>query len=223
MLQTETLTPRREANLARWVEAAMALLVEEGLQGLTIKALARRVDRSVGALYRYFPSKDSLLVAMQERVLAGLAVDLSAVGPRDATPVEALASVMASVRVYVSLARRRPSHFQLLASVLGDPRPVLPEAEARRVFAAMVPSLGQVTLRLTAATDSGALEPGDAAERTALLWAAAQGLQTLAKLGRVEPSIKRLDSGAILIPLLRGWGADPTLLRSAWDIACTRS
>ncbi|ALG10348.1 TetR/AcrR family transcriptional regulator [Kibdelosporangium phytohabitans] len=61
--------PRLDA--ARTVDVALALLDEAGLDALTMRRLADAVGAQVGALYRYFATKQDLLTAMAERMLAG--------------------------------------------------------------------------------------------------------------------------------------------------------
>ncbi|MFH8573666.1 TetR/AcrR family transcriptional regulator [Streptomyces sp. NPDC017993] len=55
---------------ARTVEAALALLDEVGLDALTMRRLAEAMDVRAGALYRYFATKQELLTAMAEALLA---------------------------------------------------------------------------------------------------------------------------------------------------------
>ncbi|WP_109780578.1 TetR/AcrR family transcriptional regulator [Streptomyces sp. CG 926] len=57
----------------RTVDTALDLLDEVGLDALTMRRLADAMDVRAGALYRYFATKDELLTAMAERMLAGLA------------------------------------------------------------------------------------------------------------------------------------------------------
>ncbi|MFD5416137.1 TetR/AcrR family transcriptional regulator [Streptomyces nojiriensis] len=57
----------------RTVATALELLDEVGLDALTMRRLADAMDVQAGALYRYFATKDELLTAMAERMLAGLA------------------------------------------------------------------------------------------------------------------------------------------------------
>jgi AcrR family transcriptional regulator len=48
----------------RVLRAATAVLAESGESGLQMKELAERADVSLATLYRYFPSKDHLLLAI---------------------------------------------------------------------------------------------------------------------------------------------------------------
>jgi TetR/AcrR family tetracycline transcriptional repressor len=53
------------------VDVALDLLNKAGLDALTMRRLAEAVDAQVGALYRYFATKQDLLTAMAERMLDG--------------------------------------------------------------------------------------------------------------------------------------------------------
>ena len=50
------------------LDHALALVREVGLAGLTVRRLAERVGFSEAALYRHFPNKQALLLAMVERL-----------------------------------------------------------------------------------------------------------------------------------------------------------
>jgi TetR/AcrR family tetracycline transcriptional repressor len=63
--------PRLDAG--HTVEVALRLLNEVGLDALTMRRVADGVNAQVGALYRYFPTKQDLLAAMAERILSGCA------------------------------------------------------------------------------------------------------------------------------------------------------
>lgn len=60
------------ATRARLVDAAAALLIEQGLRGTTTAAVAARAEVSQGALFKHFPTKLDLLAASVERALASL-------------------------------------------------------------------------------------------------------------------------------------------------------
>ncbi len=58
------------------VEGALELLDAEGLDGLTMRKLGAALNVRGGALYRHFPSKEALLDAMADRLLAGVGAPL---------------------------------------------------------------------------------------------------------------------------------------------------
>ena len=65
------LTPRQQRRIQRTrelLDIAEQILLEEGVDALTMVHLARRASAGVGALYRYFPSKDDLVAALHGRI-----------------------------------------------------------------------------------------------------------------------------------------------------------
>lgn len=69
---------RARATRQKVVEAAVALLGEEGLAGVRTAAVARRAGVSQGALFRHFPTKAALLGAALESTLDALTVRFGA-------------------------------------------------------------------------------------------------------------------------------------------------
>jgi AcrR family transcriptional regulator len=63
--------------------AALDLLDESGLDGLTMRRLATALGVKNGATYWHFPSKQALLEAMAESLLAGLAENCDETRPWD--------------------------------------------------------------------------------------------------------------------------------------------
>jgi hypothetical protein len=65
--------PRKDAarNRSRLIEAAARVFREEGL-GVSVNAIADHAGVNVATLYRHFPSKDHLIIAVLEAVLEPL-------------------------------------------------------------------------------------------------------------------------------------------------------
>jgi len=77
------LSPRRRPRQARAAatvdaifEATIQLLVAEGMQRLNTTRVARRAGVSVGTMYQYFPHKQALIYALNERYLEVLAATI---------------------------------------------------------------------------------------------------------------------------------------------------
>jgi AcrR family transcriptional regulator len=218
---------RREATIERIVDTALHLLESEGFEALTIQRLAKELGYAVGALYRYFRSKDALLVALLHRVMDRVGEDMTAglewvererreriTGSGSSelpslTADEGLLRLIVVSHVYVAFAQSRRAEYGLISTLIGDPREVL----ATEAATPIVRSLIRLQLMLTAVIDdavrSGALAPGDARERSVILWSAMQGVLQLRKLGRFGVAGVELDR---LVPialrtLMIGWGA----------------
>ncbi|NVB36585.1 TetR family transcriptional regulator [Pseudenhygromyxa sp. WMMC2535] len=211
---------RREATIERIVETALRLLETEGFEALTIQRLAKELNYAVGALYRYFRSKDALLVALLHRIMDRIGEDLQAaqdwLQERDAAasaddPADerAMRRLLAICHVYIGFAQRRPAEYGLISTLIGDPREFL----ATEAAAPIVPALIRLQLTLTelinGAAKAGALDEGNGRERGVILWAGMQGVLQLRKLGRFGVAGVELDRLApiALRTILLGWGA----------------
>ena len=94
-------TPRQAEILDRAAE----LVAEAGLANLTMKRVAERVGFTEPAIYRHYPGKSALLVAMIEPLGGRLIVTMEGIaGDRRLAPQERL---LAMVRHHVALLRRR--------------------------------------------------------------------------------------------------------------------
>ena len=58
---------RSRQTLDRLLDAAEAVIREEGISELTVAKVVKRGQSSVGAFYRRFPDREALLFALQER------------------------------------------------------------------------------------------------------------------------------------------------------------
>jgi AcrR family transcriptional regulator len=61
----------------RILHAARARFLTDGVDGASLRAIAREAGTSIGMLYYYFPSKDDLFLAVVEEVYGALLADLS--------------------------------------------------------------------------------------------------------------------------------------------------
>lgn len=59
--------PRAQRTFSRLLDATAAILEESGLEAVNTNAVARRAGMTVPTVYRYFPDKEVLLIALAER------------------------------------------------------------------------------------------------------------------------------------------------------------
>ena len=68
---------RTPGNIApRIVRAARQRFLREGVEGASLRAIARDAATSIGMIYYYFPSKDDLFLAVVEEIYVALLKDL---------------------------------------------------------------------------------------------------------------------------------------------------
>jgi AcrR family transcriptional regulator len=107
-------------------ETARRVLVDQGVDGLALRAVARQMGMTAPALYRYFSSREDLI----ENVVVDLYDELSDFmeAARDATvPARPAPQLVAVSRAFRSWATTHHAEFGLLFGSAGDSVPV-PEA-----------------------------------------------------------------------------------------------
>jgi len=92
---------------ARIVEAALALVEDESLAGLTTRKLGERLGCEAMSIYHHFPSKQHLLDALVEHAISSVRV------PEPGPDIEA--RTRESLESYRAMARRWPALFPLVA------------------------------------------------------------------------------------------------------------
>ncbi|MCO4771944.1 MAG: TetR/AcrR family transcriptional regulator [Deltaproteobacteria bacterium] len=214
---------RREERVAQILAAALQVVEEHGVEGVTIARMAKILMWSVGALYRYFPGKEAVLAELQIQVLGDLgeaiveridaalqAPEVSMLPPGD----RSLLALLVAADCYRRHAEDEPARFALLSGVLAAPREVLKGQEAEAVGMAMSGLLDRVTRLVESATDAGSLQPGSAPERTLLLWSSVQGLLQMRKIALLDPRLPDLPTLVLQLTegLLLGWGAEAASL-----------
>ncbi|WP_375599713.1 TetR/AcrR family transcriptional regulator [Devosia sp. Naph2] len=138
-----TLTPRKWPRQARSVatldaifEATIQVLLVEGMQGLTTTRVAERAGVSVGTMYQYFPHKQSLIYALNERYLEVLADKVEATcRAQTARPVAEMLAALIETYWRAKTERAEVTR-ALYRSVVEMDNEALVESFARRVDAA---------------------------------------------------------------------------------------
>jgi AcrR family transcriptional regulator len=195
-----------EHTRERLVRAARAHLDERGLDGLSLRAIARRAGVSHGAPLRHFSGVDHLLAAAAAEGFRELFafVDEAAVGVGEATPPERLAH---AARGYARFATANPGVFELMfrheRHAAQDPE--LLEAGA----AAFLQLVGLVT-DAQAAGWWPDVAPGEAA---AVVWSTIHGVVSLWIPGTLQGAVSLTGATPDLdriVDLATGALVDPT-------------
>src|SRR3989442_15683507 len=108
------------ARRQRVIEAAMALATEGGYDAVQMRDVASRADVALGTLYRYFPSKDHLLIAALAEWAAALECRLTQYPPRGETPADRVSDVL---RRASRALEREPRLTAALVTALSSPDP----------------------------------------------------------------------------------------------------
>ncbi|MCW2813076.1 MAG: TetR family transcriptional regulator [Nocardioides sp.] len=151
--EVRTRDPERRSRI---IEAVADLIVDHGYQGVSMADVGQRVGISAAAIYRHFPSKGALLVAVFDRAIDQLLEEERRTRQRLADPGDALAALVARqidfvvddrefARIYhgeadqlpeedrLRLRRKQRAYLHEWETVLLELRPALTPAEARTV------------------------------------------------------------------------------------------
>jgi AcrR family transcriptional regulator len=117
----------RTATTAEIKTTARRLLVEEGPDALTLRAIARSMGMTAPALYRYFSSHEELVSGLCADLLAEITATLEqardTIGPEDP-----LGRLMAACRAFRDWSLGHPREFQLVFASAGEGPPAGHEA-----------------------------------------------------------------------------------------------
>jgi AcrR family transcriptional regulator len=225
----EALGRRARHRLARhqdYLQAALQIATDEGLDALTMARLAAEVDAAVGTVYTYFPSKGALLAEVQREAIDRIASSYLTLLPvldervADLDPsVGALVHLVGFARFSIASVDTLPQEQRLLQQLLHADEAV-PTEEGARVLPAVFRLLDLVRERIARAADVGALRPADAMDRTIVLAAALNGVLQVGRLARWDPDLLDGDRLArqLVDDLLVGFGADPDQLGQAHGV-----
>ena len=111
-------TARGMASRQTLYLAAVGLIAERGYEAATLRDIAARAGVSPGLLYKYFPGKQAVVLALYDELSAEYAEQAQQMKPgpwRD----RALFAMQTSLRV---LARQRPTLRALTPVLVGDPQ-----------------------------------------------------------------------------------------------------
>lgn len=184
-----------EAFRERLCDAATRRFAENGIEGVSLRALADDLGCSRATPYRYFKDKQAIFAAVRTRAFEELADTCEAVVAGEPDPERRLAELG---RTYLRFAREEP-HAYRVAFELGQPDAAQYPALAKQQARAWQTIRGAVQY----AHDRGVLA-GDPETVSHLYWASLHGLAGLELLGQLRArSLGDLEAPMIEL-LLRG-------------------
>ncbi|MFW6202232.1 MAG: TetR/AcrR family transcriptional regulator [Gemmatimonadota bacterium] len=206
----------KERLRAAILDAARDILSEEGLDGLSMRAIAERIEYSPATIYLYFRNKDDLI---REVVLEGFR-RMRSYATRELEALEAGASPMAQYaalgRSYVAFALENTAHLNVMFQLPKAPSVECPAPadSGVGVGAEGEAPWSRVIWTLQRAIDEGEIDIPDAARGGLIGWALMHGLVTLYLGGHLAEDIESREEFEALVAesmrsLYEGWKARP--------------
>lgn len=173
MAATTRAARRRGPLELRLLDVTTELLAAQGLEGLSLRRIARRAGVSHGAPLRHYPSLAALLSEVAARGFHLLSEAVEKAAAQLAPGAGPLARLAAAGRGYVELAVANPGLFALMF------RPEALEAQNPRLEQASVEAFEQLVRHVRAAQDGGWHPERDTRVLAGCMWASMHGLATL--------------------------------------------
>lgn len=151
------------------IEAAYDLLAEEGLEGLTIRAVLKRTGLSRRAFYERFEGKDDLVLAVFEQSVRAAAVHYSKLISALASPMQRLELIVTHIvlgRTSLALADHASSNRRGAAMSREHLR--MAESRPHELQAALSPLIALIARQLSDGMAAGSVRSGNP-QRLAIL------------------------------------------------------
>lgn len=181
------------------VAVARAMIIEDGVEALSLRGVARRLGVTAPALYSHVDNKQALIRAVAEIEVGRLAADFESVD--DADPVE---RIRAQSRAYVTYARENPELFNLilLAPPDLDVASLPPDAPLEMTTQAFA----SASRAVDDAIEAGAIASDNPLLVALTLWSGAHGVATVLRLGLgLPPELEDAMTDEITNRILLGY------------------
>ncbi|CAN5257666.1 TetR family transcriptional regulator [soil metagenome] len=132
-VRTEPVQQRSTERITSLLDAAAALIDQNGIDGLTTSDVASRSGSSVGVVYRYFPNIQSLLRALASRNMEKFTTRIF--GAMSEEPDGWMEAMNAAIDGYAELLREEPGFRALGFGDVIDKRFIQPDRSNNSVLA----------------------------------------------------------------------------------------
>jgi AcrR family transcriptional regulator len=158
-----TARARAQDRSDRFVNAGIELIKTTGDTGFTVQEVVDQSGMSIRTFYLFFASKDDLLLAIHETILA------SEVEPRLRHRCDAVSDPVAKIKTYIGALFELSGNTEPATRAFMIQQHRLAESRPDDLDRAMEPQVNLLAELLTNASAAGRLRPGLDAARTALL------------------------------------------------------
>jgi len=207
---TERRERERENLRATILEAARELMSEGGLDALSMRAIAKRIEYSPGTIYLYFRDKDDLIRSLVSEamnfLLRYMRRALAEAGP-DATPAQ---QHRATGYAYVRFALENTAHFRVMFDIPGVAQMVDCPEPSEHESMPDHESFEFVTELLRRAVSAGELDVPEPRHGALVAWGLLHGLISLYLSGHLAHVVDNAEQfeglvDAAMDSLYRGW------------------
>lgn len=152
------------------LEAAYELLAEQGLDGLTIRAVLAKTGLARRAFYECFPEKDDLMLAVFRHAIAGAAVFYAGSLAALPDPTARLKLIVTSIVLECAPDASHQDRSSRRGAALSREHLRLAEARPADLQAALSPLLSLIARQLADGMDAGQMRRADPQRQAVLIY-----------------------------------------------------
>jgi AcrR family transcriptional regulator len=208
----------KEALRGSMVEAARDIISERGLDALSIRAIAERIEYSPGTIYLYFRDKNELLGEVIQAGFGRMREYIEAELERVGGGADAVQQHRALGRAYARFALENTAYFRVMFELPTVPQVVEGHRCSPHADAPDAPDAAGDLLVMTVqrAIDAGLYRISDAQEGAVIAWGLVHGLTSLYLSGHLGGSVESSEAFLSLVEaamdsLGQGWRPRETL------------
>jgi AcrR family transcriptional regulator len=191
---------QEKENLSRAIlDAAAALFLEYGYEGLSMRQIAERIGYSATTIYRYYEDKDELLFAIVREGFQRFGRQLARAAQSSQDPRERLDALG---HAYIEFGIKNPVFYRMMFMQRSD---FLFESRAERKEP-MIDSFGVLRQAVEEAMQAGVLRQGDPETTGTVIWAVVHGITSLAIAGSQRFTKKQIRENTDLALRMIGEG-----------------
>lgn len=199
---------RKKSKQTQVLESARALIQANGMTNLTMATLAKRMNASVGGLYRYFPSKEAIFAALQSQALDALRQQIettrSTFGSKHQLDWSLIEALFDS---WTDFEASDPLNALILNQFTDTPQPVLELGQRTQIGTDILRIIDLLADTINQLTKTGLLTQGTPQIRAFQLWGMIFGFEQLKR--RQTRNISALPvaevRSAYLMDLKKAW------------------
>lgn len=184
----------REALRGQILAAATELFLSEGVQNVSIRKIADKIEYAPSTIYLYFKDKESILQSICTGVFQDLTARLQAVNWENRPPIDALRE---GCRIYIEMGMEHPNQYQL---VFGQPwgPPPEPSAEIPEADLAGLEAYEELHKAIVRCQEARAIRAEDPHVLSQAIWLTIHGVTHMLNQKSHSPDFPWANSDAVI-------------------------
>jgi AcrR family transcriptional regulator len=169
----ERRTRQKEYLRQEILDAARVLFAREGVESVSMRKIAERIEYSPGTIYLYFNDKNEILKTLCDETFSKLHQKIQAIRDDRSEPLN---SLRRGLRAYIEFGLQNPNHYMVTFVLAGR---ALHENQRDQVLDSGLRCFDNLRGMVRRCIEEGLFRIDDIEEASQVLWAGVHGITTL--------------------------------------------